>query len=75
MRSNLGVARPLDLMVMRRDPKAPILTRRIEPDDEYFNELSLRWSILLHEASRAIPNPPFMAPEEKAETAETKAAE
>ncbi len=75
MRSNLGVARPLDLMVMRRDPKAPILTRRIEPDDEYFNELSLRWSILLHEASRAIPNPPFMAEPAKDDQAETKAAE
>jgi putative proteasome-type protease len=65
MRSNLGVARPLDLVVMRRDPKAPILTRRIEPDDEYFNLLSLRWSILLHEATRAIPNPPFMREEEE----------
>lgn len=75
MRSNLGVARPLDLMVMRRDPKAPILTRRIEPDDEYFNELSLRWSILLHEATRAIPNPPFMAEPAKADSAEAKAAE
>lgn len=74
MRSNLGVARPLDLMVMRRDPKAPILTRRIEPDDEYFNELSLRWSILLHEASRAIPNPPFMS-EQKSDSSEAKAAE
>jgi len=74
MRSNLGVARPLDMMVMRRDPKAPILTRRIEADDEYFNELSLRWSILLHEATRAIPNPPFMA-EPKAESSEAKAAE
>jgi putative proteasome-type protease len=60
MRSNLGVARPLDLIVMRRDPGAPLLSRRIEPDDAYFNELSLRWSMLLHEATRAIPNPPFM---------------
>ncbi len=74
MRSNLGVARPLDLMVMKRDPKAPILTRRIEPDDEYFNELSLRWSILLHEATRAIPNPPFMA-EANSEKEQPKAAE
>jgi putative proteasome-type protease len=76
MRSNLGVARPLDLMVMRRDPKAPILTRRIEPDDEYFNELSLRWSILLHEATRAIPNPPFMRQEDETKAGEeTRAAE
>jgi putative proteasome-type protease len=65
MRSNLGVARPLDLVVLRRDPMSPILARRIEPDDEYFNELSLRWSILLHEATRAIPNPPFMREEEE----------
>ena len=60
MRSNLGVARPLDLMAMPADPAAPVLTRRIEADDAYFNELSLRWAVLLHEATRSIPNPPFM---------------
>ena len=61
MRSNLGVARPLDLMVMPADPARPILTRRIEADDSYFNELSLRWAVLLHEATGQIPNPPWMA--------------
>lgn len=61
MRSNLGVARPLDIMVMPRDRKAPILERRIESDDEYFNDLSLRWAELLHNATRQIPCPPFMA--------------
>jgi putative proteasome-type protease len=60
MRSNLGVARPLDMMVMPRDAKQPIFTRRIEVDDEYFNELSSSWSQLLHEATRIIPNPPWM---------------
>ncbi|MDB5669497.1 MAG: peptidase [Alphaproteobacteria bacterium] len=60
MRSNLGVARPLDLLVMPTDREAPLLTRRIEADDEYFNLLSLRWSELLHEATELIPNPPFM---------------
>lgn len=60
MRSNLGVARPLDMMVMKRDPSAPILTRRIDSDDPYFNDLSLQWSRLLHEATLAIPCPPFM---------------
>jgi putative proteasome-type protease len=76
MRSNLGVARPLDMIVMKRDAKAPILARRIEPDDVYFNELSLRWSILLHEATREIPNPPFMQPDEdKDSDSEAKAAE
>jgi putative proteasome-type protease len=61
MRSNLGVARPIDMMVMPSDPKAPLLQRRIESDDEYFNHLSLRWAELLHEATISIPNPPFMA--------------
>jgi putative proteasome-type protease len=60
MRSNLGVARPLDLIVMPTAAAASILTRRIEADDSYFNELSLRWAVLLHEATAQIPNPPWM---------------
>ncbi len=60
MRSNLGVARPLDMMVMRRDPAVPVVTRRIEPDDEYFNDLSLRWAAMLREAIGDIPNPPYV---------------
>jgi putative proteasome-type protease len=75
MRSNLGVARPLDMMVMKRDPKEPVMTRRIEPDDAYFNELSLRWSIMLHEAMRSIPNPPFMQPEPAEGDAQKNASE
>ncbi len=61
MRSNLAVARPLDLMVMPRDASAPLLTKRIDSDDAYFNDLSSRWSTLLHEATRSIPDPPFMS--------------
>jgi putative proteasome-type protease len=60
MRSNLGVARPLDLVVMPSDPARPVVRRRIEPDDSYFNDLSLRWAVLLHEATQQIPNPPWM---------------
>lgn len=60
MRSNLGVARPIDMLVMPRDRKAPLLQRRIEFDDEYFNTLSRRWSELLQQAVREIPDPPFM---------------
>lgn len=60
MRSNLGVARPIDLMVMPRDAARPIMKRRIETNDAYFNDLSARWSDLLHEATRAVPEPPFM---------------
>jgi putative proteasome-type protease len=62
MRSNLAVARPLDLMVMPSDPDQPVLTRRIDNNDSYFNDLSSRWSELLHDATRAIPDPPFMLP-------------
>jgi len=61
MRSNLGVARPLDVLVMHKDAKVPLIEQRIESDDDYFNELSLRWAGLLYEASKQIPNPPFMA--------------
>ena len=60
MRSNLGVARPLDMVVMPRDPSLPLLTRRIEPDDDYFNEMSLSWAHMLHQATKTIPDPPFM---------------
>lgn len=61
MASNLGVARPIDLMVMPTNPRQPILIRRVEQDDAYFNDVSQRWSDLLHAGTRAIPNPPFMS--------------
>jgi putative proteasome-type protease len=60
MASNLGVARPIDIMVMPAAPDAPILTRRIEREDAYFDALSERWSDALHAAAKAIPNPPFL---------------
>jgi putative proteasome-type protease len=61
MRSNLAVGRPLDLIVMPNDPALPVIRRRIERDDPYFNDLSARWGMLLSEARAAIPDPPFMA--------------
>ena len=60
MRSNLGVARPIDILVMPSDRGQPLLTRRIDPDDDYFNDLSLNWGKMLHDAARSIPNPPWM---------------
>ena len=60
MRSNIAVARPLDVMVMRADPNVPILTRRIGADDPYFNDMSKRWSELLREAINTIPAPDFL---------------
>jgi putative proteasome-type protease len=60
MASNLGVARPIDLMVMPTDRSRPILTRRIERRDPYFDDLSDRWGEALRIAGQSIPNPPFM---------------
>src|SRR3569833_1257845 len=65
MRSNLGVARPLDLLVMPADPGEALFQRRIEPDDAYFNLLSQRWAELLHEATGLIPTPPFLQREDE----------
>ena len=62
IRSNLGVARPLDIMVMPADMTRPVVTRRIGIDDDYFDSLSRQWGRLLHEAAKSIPNPPFMDP-------------
>lgn len=62
IRSNLGVARPLDIMVMPTDMNRPVITRRIGIDDDYFDGLSRQWGRLLHEAAKSIPNPPFMDP-------------
>lgn len=61
MASNLGVARPIDLMVMPTERARPIQTRRIERKDEYFDQLSDQWGDALSEASRRIPNPPFLS--------------
>jgi putative proteasome-type protease len=60
IRSNLAVARPLDLMVMPAAPGTSTLTRRIEEDDPYFDDLSARWGDLLADATASIPDPPFM---------------
>ncbi len=60
IRSNLAVARPLDLMVMPARPGAKVLVKRIDNDDPYFDDLSARWGDLLHDAMTAIPDPPFM---------------
>lgn len=60
MRSNIAVARPLDLLIMRTQPKTPLVTRRIEADDPYFNDMSKRWSELLKDATCSIPDPDFL---------------
>jgi predicted proteasome-type protease len=46
---------------MPSDRERPILTRRIERRDPYFDALSEQWGEALREASTRIPNPPFMS--------------
>ncbi len=65
IRSNLAVARPLDLMVMPAKSNSKVLIKRIDNDDAYFDDLSARWGDLLHDAMTAIPDPPFMAEMER----------
>jgi putative proteasome-type protease len=60
IRSNLSVGRPIDLIVIPRDSAAPIVRRRIEDDDDYFNQLSEDWGRLLNESRMAIADPPFL---------------
>jgi putative proteasome-type protease len=63
IRSDKSVGLPFDLMVIRADPKLPIIKRRIEPQDPYMRALSDRWSVVLNEGRAAIPDPPFLADE------------
>lgn len=63
MRSNLAVGRPLDLIVIPQNRAAPVITRRIDWDDRYFNDLSVRWGMLLNDARETIPDPPFLLPD------------
>jgi putative proteasome-type protease len=61
IRSNLAVGLPLDMMVMPPHVGARPFTRRIERDDPYYNDLSMRWGDLLNDAAQAIPDPPYLA--------------
>ena len=60
VRSNVAVAPPFDMIVIKRGELTG-MTRRIEADDPYFIELGHRWSKALIDAQRAIPPPPWMA--------------
>ncbi|MBP8233610.1 MAG: peptidase [Rhizorhabdus sp.] len=64
IRSDLSVGLPFDLIVLRQDVTAPIVSRRIEADDAYFRNLSARWSMLLNESRASIPDPPFLRAED-----------
>lgn len=60
MRSNLSVGRPLDFIAIPADRETRVTRRRIEVDDDYFNDLSAEWSRILTEGRSLIPDPPFL---------------
>lgn len=60
IRSDLSVGLPLDVLAIPADSASPVIRRRIEPDDTYFQNLSALWSTMLNESRAAIPDPPFM---------------
>jgi len=60
MKSNLGVAMPIDVLVLPADRKRPVLNRRIERGDRYFGDLAERWAELLYDAATGLPAPPWM---------------
>jgi putative proteasome-type protease len=57
MKSNLGVAHPIDVLALPADRSAPIITRRIEKDDPYYREITLRWAEILYGATLDLPDP------------------
>ena len=56
LRSNLSVGMPLDLAIIETDSLAVSERRRIEPDDQDFNQLSEAWSKALNSAFHDLPH-------------------
>ena len=61
MKSNLGVARPIDVLVMPKERDRPLMVRRIDREDEYFSDITRQWASSLSKAMDEIPNPPWLA--------------
>jgi putative proteasome-type protease len=60
MESNLGVAHPIDVLVLPAERTKPTVKRRIEEDDEYFREITRGWGNMLNEAVAKLPEPPWL---------------
>lgn len=60
MKSNLGVAMPIDVLVMPIDRERPLIARRIARGDAYFRELAEHWADLIGKAAASLPPPPWM---------------
>jgi putative proteasome-type protease len=60
IRSNLSVALPLDLAVLRLDELRICTRRRITEDDAYYRTIRDGWSNALRDAYLALPRPDFV---------------
>lgn len=61
MESNLGVAHPIDLLIIPADRSRLPFKRRIEEDDPYFLHITREWSRVLNEGVARMPDPPWLA--------------
>jgi putative proteasome-type protease len=60
MESNLGVAHPIDVLVLHADRRKSTVKRRVEEDDDYFREITRGWGKMLNEAVAKLPQPPWL---------------
>ncbi len=60
MRSNLGVAHAIDVLVLPADPAVPAAARRIHADDAYFCSITDRWADVLYESAIGLPDPDWV---------------
>lgn len=60
MESNLGVAHPIDLLVIPADRSKSSFRRRIEEDDAYYLAITREWSRILSEGVTRMPDPPWL---------------
>lgn len=63
MESNLGVAHPIDLLVLPRFEGEAPLKRRIEEEDAYFRDITRRWADILNKGVASLPAPPWLTRE------------
>ena len=61
MESNLGVAHPIDVLVLPASPEQPALKRRIDEDDSYFGDITSRWARMLNDGVSSLPDPPWLS--------------
>lgn len=60
MESNLGVAHPIDVIIVPADSTEEAVKRRIEEEDNYFRDITRRWAQILNEGVTSLPDPPWL---------------